>query len=154
MQGALYGTREGLKKTCDKHSKEARAWWVKLEKSFVSVYPLVHLLHVDYNRDKHNEGSSILHPVMSAHAYRGDIFNRISGEGAYVVEASPHGRIMRRFTEGIVGQLEVRAELSNYRLGDIDVSGLPLPDQMKVVVAIHDQWVAEAMRLFPKKEKI
>lgn len=151
LQGALYGTREGLKKTCNRHSKEAREWWVKLEKSVKTVYPFVDILHIDYNRDKHNEGSSILHPVLKTYAYRGESVGTISGEGAYVIEASPHGRIMRRFNGGIVGQLDVRVEVDSYKLGNMDVGGLPMVNQMDSVVILHDKWVSDAARLFPKR---
>jgi hypothetical protein len=153
LQGALYATREGLKKTCIKHSKEARTWWAGLDRSISTDYPFVNLLHVDYNRDKHNEGSSILHPVLSALSYQGEYFSRISGEGAFVIQASPHGRLMRRFTDGIVGKFEVKIEVSNYRLGHMDLAGMPITDQMKAVVGVHDKWVSEAITLFPKKEK-
>jgi hypothetical protein len=147
-QGALYGVREALARKTIKLGGEASTWWKSIENSLRQKEPFIHLLHVDYNRDKHGDGSSILHPSLKMYEYKGAAIDIISGEGAFRLTKTVHGRLVRSFVTGLNASLNVTISLPSIVVSGEELVGMPLKSQIMRVLDVHDQWISEAKNRF------
>jgi hypothetical protein len=147
-QGALYATREAIKSKSKRLGREAESWWRREQQNLKRDSPLIEILHIDYNRNKHGIGSSILYTETYDWGYVGERADVFGHEGVYKYCKSRHGRNIRRFLAQGNCTFNVKLNVADYHVAGKNVQGLSITNQINSVIDEHDRWIAEAIIKF------
>ncbi|MGB3417588.1 MAG: hypothetical protein WBA36_13010 [Mesorhizobium sp.] len=148
-QQSIYSVREALGRSCRRIGSPADAWWKGVERNIVKNEPFIQFLHVDYNRDKHGEGSGVLVPSIDMGAYSGAAPDMISGEGVFTIQHK--GSINRRrvFFPAPNCKMTIRLEFEKQVIRGHDIGSLSFVEKLNMIIEYYEDLIKDAKVRFP-----
>jgi len=133
LWSALYGAITALAGSFQRIGGDAKRWW-EATNSALKKEKSIQLLLSDYHADKHGHATSLLSSTLRMHEYFGQPVDVISGEGAYRIQNRGTPRERRVFSVDGVYELTPLVQLEEFKICGLDISSLPLNDQLEFVI--------------------